>query len=117
MFQGVRSAPLISSLLVALAPQTAPPLPGRTPALPDGSAALRSTPEGPGIWTLTHLEESLGVEEERGQDQLLPAPAGDPGQSSVCKGRPEHHWNMGGLVSQTERETVGRGWRRCLWAC
>ena len=74
-------------------------------------------PEGPGIWILTHLKESLGVEEEGGQDQLLPAPAGDPGQSSVCKGRPERHWNVGGLVSQTERETVGMGGRRCLWAC
>lgn len=117
MFQGVRSGPLISSLLVALAPQTATPLPGRTPTLPDGSAALRSTPEGPGVWALTHLEESLGVEEKGGQDQLLPAPAGDPGQSSVCKGCPECHGNVGGLVSQTERETVGRGRRRGLQAC
>lgn len=73
-----------------------------------------SHPWSPGWECLaqTYLEESLGVEEEGGQDQLLPSPGRDPGQSSVCEGSPKCHRNVCSLVQQTQRETAGRGPRR-----
>lgn len=55
---------------------------------------------------MTDLKESLWVEQERGQDQLLLAPGRNPGQSSVCEGSPESHGDAGGLIPQAQRETA-----------
>lgn len=55
---------------------------------------------------MTDLKESLWVEQERGQDQLLLAPGRNPGQSSVCEGSPESHGDAGSLIPQAQRETA-----------